>query len=56
MPAEIINQYGFVSLQEMFRVLHAPQSFEALHNAKERIYFTKLLQRQLNAQLTKQSL
>lgn len=56
MPAEIVDQYGFVSLQEMFRVLHAPQSFEALHNAKERIYFTKLLQRQLNAQLTKQSL
>lgn len=39
----------------MFKILHAPQNFDEIAYAKQRIYFTKLLQRQLTSLVTKLS-
>lgn len=38
----------------MFQSLHAPSTFAEIDRARQRIYTTKLLQRQLNAQIAKQ--
>ena len=38
----------------MFQLLHAPKTFAEIERARKRIYTIKLLQRQLNAIVTKQ--
>lgn len=55
LPADVVQKRELCSLQEMFDILHAPTSFAALDRARHRLYVMKLLQRQLNALITKQT-
>lgn len=54
LPEAFLKQRDVVDMKEMFQTLHAPMSFESIQKARARIYTIKLLQRQLNALITKQ--
>lgn len=54
LPADFLTKRDLVDLPTMFQSLHAPQDFEQIKKARTRIYTLKLLQRQLNALITKQ--
>jgi len=54
LPEAFLQNWKLVWLREMFQLLHAPTSFDQIDTARQRIYTTKLLQRQLNSIVTKQ--
>lgn len=53
LPAAFLQTRELIWLREMFLALHAPRSFAEIDRARQRIYTMKLLQRQLNALVTK---